>query len=124
MEKLNSRLAVMHFLLYMRYQPCLCFEYQAVNALNGTTILPATAIQNFLGRPHNCVLFNDESHTMEEVVVQIIRAISCDAQRAVAIMLEAHKSGRAIVITTHKERCEQVSMILEQIRLETKIEQA
>ncbi len=108
----------------MRYQPCLCFEYQTVNVLADATIQPATIIQNFLGRPHNCILFNDESHTMEEVVVQIIRAISCDAQRAVEIMLEAHKNGRAVVITTHKERCEQVSMILEQIRLETKIEQA
>lgn len=108
----------------MNCQVCPCSEHETMNALNDTKTKPTAIPQNFLGRPHNCILFNDESHTMEEVVVQLIRAISCNAQRAVDIMLEAHKNGRAIVITAHKERCEQVSMILEEIHLETKIEQA
>ena len=75
-----------------------------------------------LGKPHNVVLFNDTTHGMEEVAAQIIKAIKCDADKALAIMLQAHYSGRAIVITTHQEHAEQVASVLEEIRLGVKVE--
>jgi len=84
--------------------------------------LKGTDTSNVIGRPYNVVLFNDESHDMDEVAVQIIKAINCDTHRAMAIMMEAHSSGRAIVITAGLERCEHVSSILEEIRLGTKVE--
>jgi ATP-dependent Clp protease adapter protein ClpS len=77
-----------------------------------------------LGRPHKVVLFNDETHSMDEVIAQIMKAISCNQSHATAIMLEAHKSGRAIVYTGHLERCEYVESVLAEIRLSTKIEEA
>ena len=75
-----------------------------------------------LGRPFNVILFNDDHHSMDEVTVQIVKATGLAPGRAQAIMLAAHHSGRAVVITAHKERCEHVSAILEEIRLGTKIE--
>lgn len=77
-----------------------------------------------LGRPFNVILFNDDHHSMEEVTVQIVKATGLTPGQAQAIMLTAHQSGRAVVITAHKERCEHVSAILEEIRLGTKIEAA
>ena len=77
-----------------------------------------------LGRPHNVILFYDDIHDMVEVIIQIEKAIHCDSGRASAIMMEAHRTGRAIVITAWLERCELVSAVLEEIRLGTKIEPA
>jgi len=77
-----------------------------------------------IGKPYNVILFNDEHHNTVEVTIQIMKAINCGEDRARAIMLEAHKSGRSIVFTGHLERCELVSSILEEIRLGTKIEPA
>lgn len=77
-----------------------------------------------LGKPHSVILFNDENHSMDEVVSQIMKAIHCDPSTATAIMLEAHNSGRAIVYTGSLEKCELVESILAEIRLGTKIEQA
>ena len=79
---------------------------------------------NILGKPYNCILFNDENHSMDEVVLQLMKAINCDASKAVEIMMEAHNKGRAVVITSHKEKCEHVADVLEEIRLGTKVEPA
>lgn len=76
-----------------------------------------------IGRPHNVVLFNDDCHSMDQVEDQIIKAIHCDPGTAQAVMLEAHKTGRAIVFTGGLERCEHVAAVLEEIQLSTKIEQ-
>jgi len=75
-----------------------------------------------IGQPHNVILFNDENHSCEEVVDQIEKAIHCGKGAATAIMLEAHKTGRAIVYTGGLERCEHVAAVLEEIRLSVKIE--
>jgi ATP-dependent Clp protease adaptor protein ClpS len=83
-----------------------------------------TDTTTLLGKPFHVILFNDDHHDMMEVTTQIIKATHCSADRAVAIMLEAHIKGRAIVFTGSRERCELVESILAEIRLGTKIEQA
>lgn len=75
-----------------------------------------------IGRPHNVILFNDNDHFMQEVVIQIDKAIHCGLGIATALMIEAHKTGRAIIFTGWLEKCEHVAGILEEIRLGCKIE--
>lgn len=75
-----------------------------------------------LGTPYNVILFNDEDHTMDEVMDQIMKAITCSREQAAFIMFEAHFTGRAIVWTGHRERAEHISSVLEEIRLGTKVE--
>jgi ATP-dependent Clp protease adaptor protein ClpS len=86
--------------------------------------LRKTGQRTALGKLYNVVLFNDEIHSMDEVRAQIDKAIHCGPARAEAIMLEAHVTGRAIVITANLERSEHVAAVLEEIRLGTKIEPA
>ena len=78
------------------------------------TVTPTIDINtsNILGQPHKVLLFNDSVHSMDEVSVQIIKAINCTPERAVAIMYEAHSKGTTIVFTGSKERCEHVESIL------------
>ena len=79
---------------------------------------------SILGNPYNVIIFNDESHSMEEVVVQIIKAVHCREAQAMAFMMEAHTTGRAIVFTGGLEKAELVESILAEIRLGTRIEPA
>ena len=94
------------------------------NTLETPVVDNDTDVGNILGKPYNVVLFNDESHAMDEVVAQIMKATKCDAGRAASIMMEAHNMGRAIAFSGSRERCEHVESILAEIRLGTAIEQA
>jgi len=87
-----------------------------------TGTVTTTDVTTSLGSPHTVVLHNDEEHSMEEVIVQIIKAIACSLQKAESIMTEAHSKGRAVVISSHLERCEHVAAVLEQIGLRVDIE--
>jgi len=65
-----------------------------------------------LGQPHNVILFNDEVHSFDEVIGQIVRAIKCNPMYATSLANEAHRNGRAIVFTGNLERCELIDSIL------------
>jgi len=64
------------------------------------------------GSPHNVILFNDENHSFQEVVLQVIKAIKCTLEKAYKLTLEAHEKGEAVVFSGSKERCEHVDSIL------------
>ena len=95
-----------------------------MNKQSGVSIDVDVLSVTLLGNPYNVILFNDDHHDMVEVSVQIMKAINCDANKAMALMNEAHTTGRAVVFTGGLERCELVSSILEEIRLGTRIEPA
>ena len=68
------------------------------------------------------LLFNDEIHTFDEVITQIIKAINCDTIRAEQLTLEVHTKGKAVVFEGEMFECIRVSSILEEIALHTQIE--
>jgi ATP-dependent Clp protease adaptor protein ClpS len=72
--------------------------------------------------PAKVVLFNDEVHTFEEVIGQLIKAIKCTESKAEALAWEVHSKGRAIVYSGEMIKCVEVSSILEEIALLTQIE--
>jgi len=72
--------------------------------------------------PSKVILFNDEVHTFEEVINQIIKATGCDTAKAEALTWEVHDSGKAMVFEGEVTRCVQVSAVLEEIDLMTQIE--
>ena len=72
--------------------------------------------------PCKAILFNDEVHTFEEVIVQIIKATGCDTARAEALTWEVHSRGKAIVYTGELTKCLQVTSVLEEIELMTQVE--
>jgi ATP-dependent Clp protease adapter protein ClpS len=72
--------------------------------------------------PAKVILFNDEVHTFEEVITQIIKAIHCAREKAEVLTWEVHNNGRAIVYAGEMIRCVEVSAVLEEIQLMTQIE--
>ena len=75
-----------------------------------------------LGQTCNVILFNDDNHSMDEVIFQVMKATGCSSSHATAVMMEAHTAGRAIAFTGHRERCEHVASVLGDIGLGTSIE--
>ena len=72
--------------------------------------------------PAKVILFNDEVHTFDEVIGQLIKAIRCAQSKAEALAWEVHNNGRAVVYAGEMPRCVEVSSILEEIQLMTQIE--
>lgn len=72
--------------------------------------------------PAKVILFNDEVHTFEEVIGQIIKATGCDLTKAEALTWEVHNSGKAMVYEGEMRNCVRVSAVLEEIDLATQIE--
>ncbi len=72
--------------------------------------------------PAKVILFNDEVHTFDEVITQLIKATKCTEPRAEALAWEVHTNGKAAVYAGELIKCMEVSHILEEITLMTQIE--
>ncbi len=68
------------------------------------------------------ILFNDDWHTFEEVITQIIKAIKCSFVEARDKTFEVHTKGKAVVFSGDLADCLKVSSVLEEIMLHTQIE--
>jgi ATP-dependent Clp protease adaptor protein ClpS len=72
--------------------------------------------------PAKVILFNDDVHSFDDVIYQLIKAIRCDLEKAKALTFQVHNSGKAIVFGGELTKCIQVSSVLEEIQLRTQIE--
>jgi ATP-dependent Clp protease adaptor protein ClpS len=70
------------------------------------------------------ILYNDDYHAMDEVVIQLQKATGYDIEKCVRIMVEAHTGGRAIAYSGSEEACERCANILRQIRLQVETDRA
>lgn len=74
-----------------------------------------------IGLPFQVILFNDDWHTFDEVINQLIAAINCSFEKAKNLAFEVHVKGKAIVFSGEMKKCLKVSAILEEIELHTQI---
>ena len=56
--------------------------------------------------PFKVLLHNDEVNTFERVIAAILKLTTLQPQEAVLRTLEAHETGVALLLVTHKERAE------------------
>jgi len=67
------------------------------------------------------VVFNDDWHTFDEVIYQLIKATNCNFEKARSQAFEIHTKGSCIVYRGEIKSCLKVSSILEEIALLTQI---
>ncbi|MBM3463988.1 MAG: ATP-dependent Clp protease adaptor ClpS [Armatimonadetes bacterium] len=77
-----------------------------------------------LQHPWKVILYNDDVHSMDEVVFQIQKATGASLEKATMIMEEAHRCGRAVAYSGSKENCQKVAAVLRQIRLQVEVDNA
>ena len=67
------------------------------------------------------ILFNDDTHLFDEVIVQIMKACNHPVERAIQLTMQVHKEGKASVYEGEFQQCLRVSAVLEEIKLQTQI---
>ncbi|MCH9028480.1 MAG: ATP-dependent Clp protease adaptor ClpS [Bacteroidetes bacterium] len=67
------------------------------------------------------ILYNDEWHSFDEVIMQIIKAIGCSFKDAQDKAFETHVKGLSTVYTGEFKESLRVSSVLEEIALHTQI---
>lgn len=82
---------------------------------------PETDEETSVGLESRVVLYNDDWHTFDEVIFQIIKAISCSFETARELAFETHVKGKSVVFSGEMAQCLKVSSILEEIELHTQI---
>ena len=56
--------------------------------------------------PYKVLLHNDEVNTFESVIAAILKLTTLEPREALLRTLEAHETGVALLLVTHKERAE------------------
>lgn len=67
------------------------------------------------------ILYNDDWHTFDEVITQLMKAIGCTFEQGKDFAFEVHFNGKAIVFNGSLSKCLAVSSILEEIALHTQV---
>ena len=68
------------------------------------------------------VLFYCHYNSFQEVAVLLMKAIRCDYTRGLALANVVHYTGCATVYSGHRERCEAVGSVLQDIGLRVQVE--
>jgi ATP-dependent Clp protease adaptor protein ClpS len=74
-----------------------------------------------LDTPWRLILYDDEVHTFDEVINQLIKALGCSQAKAEEITYKVHFEGKAIVFEGTFEECLKINSILQEIQLVTEI---
>ncbi|TNE73650.1 ATP-dependent Clp protease adaptor ClpS [bacterium] len=94
----------------------------AENPLVELDLIEKLEQKNELKAPWNCILFNDDFHTFDEVIYQIMIATGYVQEKAEQIAMNAHSAGKAVVYSGEAEECLRISAILEEIFLLTEVQ--
>jgi ATP-dependent Clp protease adapter protein ClpS len=71
--------------------------------------------------PWRVFLFDDDIHTFDEVINQLIKALNCEPPHAEELTFKVHNNGKATVYEGTFEACFEVNGVLKEIQLITEI---
>lgn len=77
--------------------------------------------QELVETPWRVILYDDDIHTFDEVIEQLIKATGCSITRAQELTQKVHDEGKAIVYEGDFVDCLQVDSVLKEIQLITEI---
>lgn len=74
------------------------------------------------GSDYRVILYNDDYHDMDEVVLQLIKATGYQIEQCLQITLEVDRKGRAICYRGSRDDCHRVTRVLREIRLQCEVD--
>ena len=78
-------------------------------------------VEEHISAPWRVILYNDNIHTFDEVIAQLIKATGCTLAKAEEITLKVHNEGKAVAFEGEFEECLMVDSVLKEIQLVTEI---
>lgn len=91
-------------------------------ALPGTDVETDVAVEDRVETPWRVVLYDDDIHTFDDVIVQVVKATGCTAERAARHAWTVHTEGKDCVYTGEFFECLRIQGVLREIELVTEIE--
>ena len=73
-------------------------------------------------KPARVILYNDDWHTFDDVIMQLVKAGACDAAEAETHAWRVHTEGRSLVFMGARPDCERVAGVLREIRLQVEVD--
>ena len=97
-------------------------EPEAPSSTPEREVLVEEETEERLDEPWRVILYNDDVHTFDEVITQLIKATGCSTADAERLAWKVHTEGKAKVYEGSFEECFRVQGILREIQLVTEIE--
>ncbi len=72
--------------------------------------------------PWNVVLINDDWHSLDDVILQLVKATGYSVKKATDLVWEAEQSGEAVCFCGSKNHCEDIGEVLDEIELRFRLE--
>ncbi|HET6569802.1 MAG TPA: ATP-dependent Clp protease adaptor ClpS [Rhodothermales bacterium] len=88
----------------------------------GGEVAEEEEVEERLDSPWRVILYNDDIHSFEEVILQLVKATGCTDAQAEAYAWKVHTNGKASVYEGSFEECFRVQGVLREIQLVTEIE--
>ena len=90
---------------------------------SSTRTTPRQATDTRSTRPWTVVLYNDDVHSFDEVVLQVQQATGASEEKAYRVTLEAHTRGKSVAFSGSMEECQRVAGVLRRIRLQVEVDE-
>jgi ATP-dependent Clp protease adapter protein ClpS len=74
-----------------------------------------------LDKPWRLILYDDDIHTFDEVINQLVKALGCSKAKAEELTFKVHNEGKATVFEGTFEECLKRNSVLQEIQLVTEI---
>lgn len=104
-----------------RRLPDVATDWTTVAATETETV-EAPSVEERTDTPWRVILYDDDIHTFEEVIVQLVKATGCTAARAEKHAWTVHTEGKDLVYEGEFFECFRVQGVLREIGLVTEIE--
>jgi ATP-dependent Clp protease adapter protein ClpS len=78
-------------------------------------------VQDSIQSPWKLILYDDDIHTFDEVIEQLMKATGCGLAKAEKLTWQVHNEGKAIVHEGEFEECLRIDSVLKEIQLVTEI---
>lgn len=102
--------------------PLLPMPWAATPATADPEVVTEEVEETRLDEPWRVIVYNDEIHTFDEVIIQLIKATGCSTAQAEKHAWTIHTRGKDCVYTGDFTECFRVQGILREIQLVTEIE--
>ena len=80
-----------------------------------------TEVEEKVQTPWRLFLYDDDIHTFDEVIEQIMKATGCSYSNADKLTWQVHNEGKAMVLEGEFEECLKADSVLKEIQLVTEI---
>lgn len=84
-------------------------------------VMEETQEDEALDTPWKLILYDDDIHTFDEVINQLIKALGCSKSHAEELTFKVHNDGKAVVFEGSFEECLKRNSVLQEIQLITEI---